>query len=57
MIVFKGFFLSLCYLTDYYNTSIRLGKREQCINTALENYAHFEIHTLPESAIKINYPT
>lgn len=49
--------LLLCYLADYYNTSITLGKREQSINTAMENDAHFEIHILPASAIKINYTT
>lgn len=49
--------LFLCCFADYYNTSILWGKREPSINSALENYVHFEIHILSASAIKINYPT
>lgn len=53
--VFVSF--SLFYLADYYNTSVILDKREQSINIILENYACFEIHILPATVIKINYPT
>ena len=57
MIISAFVFLSLCFLVDYYNISIILGRREQYIKRALENYACFEICMLPASAVKINYAT
>ena len=58
MVVCKRFcFLIPLLFRGLLQKSIILGKREQSINTALENYTCFEIHILPASAIKINYPT
>lgn len=57
MIISAFVFSTLYFLADYYNTSIILGKRGQSINTALENYACFEIRILPASVIKINCAT
>ena len=57
MIINAFVFLSFCFLVDYYNISIILGRREQSIKSPLENYACFEIYMLPATAIKINYAT